>query len=72
MLPQNGLCGQAAVRVVDLGADSELGGKPAATMVMVGCVLAKRTFRGKHAKKNSVQVSSERRKTKETKTVPSP
>ena len=72
MLPQNGLCGQAAVRVVDLGADSELGGKPAATMVMVGCVLSKRTLRGKRAKKKSVQVSSERRKTKETKTVPSP
>ena len=60
------------MRVVDLGADSELGGKPAATMVMVGCVLAQRMLRGKRAKKNSVQVSSERRKTKETKTVPSP
>ena len=60
------------MRVVDLGADSELGGKPAVTMVMLGCVLAKRMLRGKPAKKNSVQVSSERRKTKETKTVPSP
>ena len=58
MLPQNGLCGQAAVRVVDLGADSELGGKSATTMVMVGLVLAQRMFRGKRAKKNSVQVSS--------------
>ena len=58
MLPQNGLCGQAAVRVVDLGADRGLGVKPVATMVMVGRVLAQRMLRGKRAKKNSVQVSS--------------
>ena len=58
MLSQNGLCGQAAVRVVDLGVDSELGGKSVTTMVMLGRVLAQRMLRGKRAKKNSVQVSS--------------
>ena len=46
------------MRVVDLGADSELGGKPVTKMVMVGRVLAQRMLRGKRAKKNSVQVSS--------------